>query len=98
MTPQQQATLGRNAQAVIENPAFIKALELLHKGIARKRVAALLRDKEEIFLLVLMERVAVEFEQSFISFIQSGEYEQKKIDTDHLKEEGKAHAVWRKFM
>lgn len=98
MTPQQQATLGRNAQAVIENPAFVEAMALLKSSVITQWKESSIRDREGQLLLLQLARLTDTFEGLLIGILERGKMAQHKIEIDHLRDENKARSMLRKVM
>lgn len=101
MTPQQDSNQGRNAQAIIENPAFLEAMALLKSSVVTQWKESSIRDHEGQTLLLQMARLADTFEGLLIGIVERGKMAQRKIEKieiDELRDENKARNMLRRVM
>ena len=98
MTPQQETTRGRDAQAVIESPAFVEAMALLKSSVITQWKESSIRDREGQLLLLQLARLTDTFEGLLVGIVERGKMAQHKIEIDHLRDENKARSMLRRVM
>jgi len=97
MTNDEIAVLhGREAEAVLDNKAFKLAFTRLKDAIDKKRGQVSVRDPQGLVIAAQWERIHADFEEILTGMIRSGEFSQRKIDIDKLRDEPKARQVMRK--
>lgn len=87
MTPQQQATRGIEASAVLENQAFKQAMAALRLQVIEQWKACPIRDKEGQVLLLQLAKLTDKFEGLLVGMVESGKFAQHKINIDSVRDE-----------
>lgn len=88
-----QVMRGKEAQMVLDNEAFKSAFALLKAAIDEKRASVSVRDPQGLVIAALWERIHKDFESILTGMVKNGEFSQRRIDMDKLRDE----PVSRKF-
>lgn len=72
---------------VLDNEAFKLAFTRLKDAIDKKRGQVSVRDPQGLVIAALWERIHADFEEVLTGMIRSGEFSQRKIDIDKLRDE-----------
>ena len=95
----QLASRGANARQVIENPAFIEAMQAMHRDVIDAWKQCPIRDAEGQRLLLQLMRVTEKFERTLIDYVSAGHMAQAKLDElNELRDESRARKVLRKVL
>jgi hypothetical protein len=78
---------GREAQAVLDNEAFKRAMSIIRDSVREQWLACPIRDKEGQTLLLQLAKLTEKFESTLIGMVKSGEFAQRRIDIDSEREE-----------
>ena len=89
---------GREAQAVLDNEAFKQAMDSLKTSVLEQWKAAPIRDKEGQVLLLQLAKLTDKFEGLLVGMVKNGEFAQRKIDLDRLRDEPKARTFMRRVI
>lgn len=87
MTEHQTALRGREAQQVLDNPAYKQAMETLRNAVVSQWKDCPIRDKEGQTLLLQLAKLSDKFEGILGGIIESGKMAQHKIDMGELRDE-----------
>ena len=89
---------GKEAQMVLDNEAFKSAFALLKDAIDEKRASVSVRDPQGLVIAALWERIHKDFEAILIGMVKNGEFSQRRIDMDKLRDEPHARRFIRKVL
>lgn len=89
---------GKEAQMVLDNEAFKSAFALLKDAIDEKRASVSVRDPQGLVIAALWERIHKDFEAILIGMVKNGEFSQRRIDMDQLRDEPQARRFIRKVL
>lgn len=89
---------GKEAQMVLDNEAFKAAFALLKDAIDEKRASVSVRDQQGLVIAALWERIHKDFESILIGMVKNGEFSQRRIDMDKLRDEPRARQFMRKVL
>lgn len=89
---------GKEAQMVLDNAAFASAFAMLKAAIDEKRAQVSVRDPQGLVIAALWERVHKDFEAILVGMVKNGEFSQRRIDMDKLRDEPKARQFMRKVL
>ena len=89
---------GKEAQMVLDNEAFKSAFALLKAAIDEKRASVSVRDPQGLVIAALWERIHKDFEAILIGMVKNGEFSQRRIDMDKLRDEPHARRFIRKVL
>ena len=89
---------GKEAQMVLDNEAFKSAFALLKAAIDEKRASVSVRDPQGLVIAALWERIHKDFESILVGMVKNGEFSQRRIDMDKLRDEPQARKFMRKVM
>lgn len=98
MTEQELILLGREAQMVLDSDAFKKAMASMKTSVLEQWKTCPIRDKEGQTLLLQLAKLTDKFESMFVGMVQTGNYEQRKIDLANLRDEPKARQFMRRVI
>jgi hypothetical protein len=98
MTEEQLILLGREAQTVLDSDAFKKAMTVMKTSVLDEWKKCPIRDKEGQTLLLQLAKLTDKFENMFVGMVQTGDYEQRKIDLANLRDEPKARQFMRQVL
>ena len=82
MNPKATIALGNDAQVLLENDAYKKAMDRMHAEIVKQWEGCPMRDTEGQTLILQMKKVAKLFEENLCSMIRAGDFAQYKIDLE----------------
>lgn len=83
----EQAVRGLEAQQVIDNPAYKKAMELLKESVDKEWQKADVRDREGQMLLLQFRKTVDRFERILAGMVDTGRYAERKIVDDKIRNE-----------
>ena len=89
---------GNEAQMVLDNAAFVSAFAMLKDAIDEKRASVSVRDPQGLVIAALWERIHKDYEAILIGLVKNGEFSQRRIDMDELRDEPKARQFMRKVL
>ena len=89
---------GNEAQMVLDNAAFVSAFAMLKEAIDEKRSQVSVRDPQGLVIAALWERIHKDYEAILIGLVKNGEFSQRRIDIDKLRDEPKARQFMRKVL
>lgn len=98
MTGKDAILLGREAQTVLDADAFKLAMSAMKTSVLDEWKKCPIRDKEGQVLLLQLAKLTDKFEALFIGMIQTGDFEQRKIDISDLRDESKAKQMFRRVV
>lgn len=102
MTEQQTILRGKEAQAVLDNAAFVQAFATLKSEIHAQWKACPVRDREGQVLLLQLAKMADKFEGILAGMVQSGNFAAHRLELqkamDGLRDEAPARRFFRKVM
>ena len=81
---------------MLDNAAFKQAFTLLKSAIDEKRAQVSVRDPQGLVIAALWERIHKDFESILVGMVSKGEFAQRRIDIDKLRDEPKARQFMRK--
>lgn len=87
---------GKEAAMVLENEAFKAAMDSIKAAIDEKRSRVSVRDHQGLVITALWERIQKDFESILVGMVKSGEFSQRRIDIDKLRDESKPRQMLRK--
>lgn len=93
-----QVMRGKEAQMVLDNEAFKSAFAMLKDAIDEKRSQVSVRDPQGLVIAALWERIHKDYEAILMGLVRNGEFSQRKIDIDKLRDEPKAKQFMRKVL
>lgn len=88
--------VARNAADVLENEAYVKAMEAMKAQIAEQWKASPIRDSEGQLLLLQLAKMADMFDGILAGYIQAGKLAQHRINLEKLRNENMAQRVMRR--
>ena len=88
--------LGRNADLVLTNPAYVEAMARMKSDIVSEWEKCPVRDREGQLLLLQLVKLAAKFEASLNGMVQGGKLSQHKINVDAERDESRAKRFLRK--
>ena len=83
---------------VLDSDCFKKAMNAMKTSVMEQWKACPIRDKEGQVLLLQLAKLTDKFESVFVGMIQTGNFEQRKIDLDRERDEPKARQFMRKVI
>lgn len=83
---------------VLDNEAFKSAFALLKDAIDEKRASVSVRDPQGLVIAALWERIHKDFEAILIGMVKNGEFSQRRIDIDKLRDESKPRQFMRRIV
>lgn len=95
---QKDVLRGKEAQMVLDNEAFKTAFSLLKDAIDEKRASVSVRDPQGLVIAALWERIHKDFESILVGMVKNGEFSQRRIDMDKLRDEPHARRFIRKVL
>jgi hypothetical protein len=96
MTNQQIAQQGLEANQVLDNPVYQKAMASLKEEIVRQWKECPVRDKEGQLLLLQLAKLADKFDGILRGMLESGKLAQHQIDLDGVRNESTLRRMIRK--
>jgi hypothetical protein len=84
VTPEETIRRGEQAQRVIENPAYIEAVQKITQDIRALRLALTPRDTEGAYRLVLMEQAVERAKYLMEGYMQDAATARKELEKDEL--------------
>lgn len=96
MTNQQIAQQGFEANQVLDNPVYQKAMSSLKEEIVRQWKECPVRDKEGQLLLLQLAKLADKFDGILRGMLESGKLAQHQIDLDSVRNESTLRRMIRK--
>ena len=87
MTESQTAQLGKIAERLKENDAYIAAIKAMHDQINLQWKNTPLRDTEGLMAISQLSRCADIFESNLSGLIEAGKFAQNKINLDNARNE-----------
>lgn len=87
---------GKEAQAVLDNAAFKAAMDSLKGSVIEQWKSCPIRDREGAALLLQLSKLTDKFEGLLIGMVQSGNFAQRRIDLDKVRDEPQARQFMRK--
>jgi hypothetical protein len=98
MTDHPQAHHGIEAQQVLENPAFTRAMQAVKDQIHRQWLECPVRDREGQLLLLQLAKLADKFDSLLRGAVESGKLAQHRIDIDAERNESGARKLVRRVL
>lgn len=98
MNEQQTILRGKEAQAVLDSEAFKLALESMRAQVREQWLSCPIRDREGQMLLLQLAKLTDKFEGIFVGMVQTGNFAQRKIELDGLRDEPRARQFFRKVI
>ena len=89
---------GREAQAVLDNEAFKLAISSIKNSVQEQWKSCPVRDREGQVLLLQLAKLTDKFESTLIGMVQSGNFAQRRIDLDKLRDEPPARQFMRRVI
>ena len=83
---------------VLDNASFKSAFAMLKDAIDEKRSQVSVRDPQGLVIAALWERIHKDYEAILIGLVKNGEFSQRRIDIDKLRDEPKARQFMRKVL
>ena len=87
---------GKEAAMVLENEAFKAAMDSLRGSVIEQWKACPIRDREGAALLLQLSKLTDKFESVLVGMLRSGEFAQRRIDLDKIRDESKPRQMLRK--
>ena len=87
---------GKEAAMVLENEAFKAAMGSLRGSVIEQWKACPIRDREGAALLLQLSKLTDKFESVLIGMLRNGEFAQRRIDLDKIRDESKPRQMLRK--
>ena len=98
MTENQIIHRGVEAAQVLDNPAYVEAIELLKKTVSDQLLECPIRDKEGMVLLLQLSKLTVKFEGILGGMVGAGKYTRAKLDLEKERNESKAQKFMRRTL
>lgn len=89
---------GHEAQMVLDSAVFVSAFAMLKDAIDEKRSQVSVRDPQGLVIAALWERIHKDYEAILIGLVKNGEFSQRRVDIDKLRDEPKARQFMRKVL
>ncbi len=89
---------GRDAQMVLDSEAFKSAMAGLKSAVMDQWKTCPIRDREGQVLLLQLAKLTDKFESTLIGMVQSGNFAQRRIELDSLRDEPKARQFMRRVI
>lgn len=89
---------GKEAAMVLENEAFKAALDSLKGSVIAQWKDCPIRDREGAALLLQLSKLTDKFESILVGMVQSGNFAQRKIDLDKVRDEPQARQFMRRII
>ena len=96
MTENQQVLRGKEAAMVLENAAYIAAMEQLRNQVIEAWKAAPVRDTEGQKLLLQLVKLTDKFEGILGGMIENGKMAQHRLDLNEIRDESKTRRMLRR--
>ena len=91
-------TRGREAQAVLDNEAYKRAMQMMRDAVMEQWKACPIRDREGQVLLLQLAKLTDKFESLLAGMVASGEFAQRKIDLDKERDEPQTRQFMRRVL
>jgi hypothetical protein len=88
---------GKEAAMVLDNEAFKAAMECLKASVISQWKDCPIRDRDGAALLLQLSKLTDKFEGLLIGMLNKGEFAQRKIDLDKVRDEPQARQFMRKI-
>ncbi len=88
--------MGRNADLVINNPAYAEAMARMKADVIATWKACPVRDREGQLLLLQLAKLADKFESTLAGMVEGGKLAQHKIDVEAERNETRTQRFLRK--
>lgn len=98
MSEQLDVLRGKEASMILESEAFKLAMSSLKTAVLEQWKACPIRDKEGQVLLLQLAKLTDKFESILVGMVQNGNFAQRKIDLDKLRDEPQARQFIRKVL
>ena len=96
MTENQQVLRGKEAAMVLENAAYIAAMEQLRNQVIEAWKAAPIRDIEGQKLLLQLVKLCDKYEGILGGMIENGKMAQHRLDLNDIRDESKTRRMLRR--
>jgi urease accessory protein UreF len=96
MNEKQQVLRGKEAAMVLENPAYIAAMEQLRSQVIEAWKAAPIRDVEGQKLLLQLVKLCDKYEGILGGMIENGKLAQNRIDLNSIRDESAGRKMLRR--
>ncbi len=87
---------GKEAAMVLDNEAFKLAMASLKASVIEQWKGCPIRDREGAALLLQLSKLTDKFEGLLVGMLRNGEFAQRKIDLDKMRDESKPRQLLRK--
>ena len=98
MSDQLTSLRGKDAQLVLDNPAFKLAIETIREAVVTQWKDCPIRDREGAALLLQLAKLTDKFEAILIGMIETGKLSQSKIDLNSLRDESAPRQFMRRVV
>lgn len=98
MNKQQTVTRGREANDVLDNEAFKAAMASLKAAVLTQWKDCPVRDREGQVLLLQLAKMTDKFESILVGMIETGNYAQRQIEMDSMRDEPATRRFMRKVL
>ena len=89
---------GKEAAMVLENEAFKAAMDSLRGSVIEQWKACPIRDREGAALLLQLSKLTDKFESVLMGMLRNGEFAQRRIDLDKVRDEPQARQFMRRIL
>lgn len=89
---------GKEAQAVLDNAAFKAAMAGLKSSVQEQWKTCPIRDREGQVLLLQLAKLTDKFESLLVGMVQTGNFAQRRIDFDKVRDEPPARQFMRRII
>ena len=89
---------GKEAAMVLENEAFKAAMDSLRGSVIEQWQSCPIRDTQGQVLLLQLSKLTDKFESVLIGMLRNGEFAQRRIDLDKVRDEPPVRQFMRKVI
>lgn len=98
MTDQLTILRGKEAQQILDSEAFKLAMQSLKTSVLDQWKACPVRDREGQVLLLQLAKLTDKFESILVGMVDNGNFTQRKIELDSMRDEPRARQFFRKVI
>src|SRR5262245_31355884 len=95
---QQLMQRGQRAAEVIDNPAYVEAMQRLHADVIQAWKDCPVRDTEGQRILLQLAKLGDKFERILRDYIEAGDMVQRQLQLDDVRDEGALRRTLRKVI
>ena len=87
MNEHQEASMGKEASLLLENPAFTEAMSRMREDVRRQWMEAPVRDAEGQRLLLITAKLVEKLDGTLRGMVEAGKLAQSRMDVNDLRDE-----------